>query len=63
MIDKNLEPYYDILISIFLGVMVMLIMYNMYECPRIVIIEEKEKFTNELHALYKERRCNNLNLL
>lgn len=41
MIDKNLEPYYDIIFSIFLGVVLILSLYAIYDCPRIVIIEEQ----------------------
>jgi hypothetical protein len=37
MIDKIFEPYYDILLSIFLGIFIILSMHNLYDIPRIVI--------------------------
>jgi hypothetical protein len=48
MIDKKFEPYYDILLSVFLGVIIIIILHNMYESPRIIVIEDdnKEYFSN-----------------
>jgi hypothetical protein len=48
MIDKKLEPYYDILFSIFIGIIIILLIHNIYDSPRSVIIaaNDKEKFTN-----------------
>ena len=48
MIDKKMEPYYDILISIFFGVCLIIALYSMYDSPRISVIEmnsEKNKNT------------------
>lgn len=48
MIDKKLEPYYDILFSIFLGVVIILLLHNIYDSPRsvVVISNDKEMFNN-----------------
>jgi hypothetical protein len=43
MIDKVLEPYYDIILSIFFGIMIILILHNMYDSPRIIIIDQTSK--------------------
>lgn len=48
MIDKKLEPTYDILLSIFLGIVIIFLLYNMYDSPRSVVVvsNDKETFTN-----------------
>lgn len=48
MIDKKLEPYYDIMLNIFLGIIIILLLYNLYDSPRSVIIvsDDKEMFDN-----------------
>ena len=38
MIDKRIEPYYDIMISIFLGVVLVLTINTLYESPRTIIV-------------------------
>ncbi len=38
MIDKRLEPYYDIMISIFLGVILILSINMLYDSPRTFVI-------------------------
>ncbi len=38
MIDKRLEPYYDIMISIFLGVILVLSINMLYDSPRSFVI-------------------------
>ena len=40
MIDQELKPYYDILLSIFLGIMIVLFLHNSYDYPRIIIIDD-----------------------
>ena len=58
MIDKIMEPYYDILISIFLGMFLIIMINYMYDSPRIIIIEEQtENFKN----LYNHH-CNDLSI-
>lgn len=48
MIDKKLEPYYDILFNLFLGIVIILLIYNFYESPRTLIFvsDNKELFNN-----------------
>lgn len=48
MIDKKLGPYYDILFSIFFGIVIILLLHYMYDSPRSVIFlsNDKEKFAN-----------------
>lgn len=54
MIDKKMEPYYDIMISIFIGIILILFLHNMYESPRIIIIEkDSDKFK-------KSHQCSDL---
>lgn len=46
MIDKQLEPYYDIMFSIFCGIIFIMLIHNIYNLPRtIVVINDKEYFT------------------
>tara|TARA_B110000908_G_C9991629_1_gene330040 strand:+ start:285 stop:446 length:162 start_codon:yes stop_codon:yes gene_type:complete len=44
MIDKNLEKYYDKILSIFIGVITVLIIHNLYDYPRTIIIKSTEKY-------------------
>lgn len=48
MIDKKLEPYYDILFSLFLGIIIILFLYSFYDSPRTLIFvsDDKELFNN-----------------
>ena len=41
MPDIRLEPYYDIFLSIFLGIIVIISIHNMYDSPRSVIVEKR----------------------
>lgn len=42
-----MEPYYDILISIFIGVCLVIALHSMYDSPRIIVTEGyQEKFKN-----------------
>ena len=43
MINKNIEPYYDLMLNIFLGIIVILIIYSLYDSPRIVVVEESKE--------------------
>ncbi len=38
MIDQKMEPYYDILISIFMGICLIIALHSMYDSPRIIVI-------------------------
>ena len=38
MIDKNIEPYYDIMLNIFLGFFLVVIIYLFYDLPRTVVV-------------------------
>jgi hypothetical protein len=40
MIDKNLEGYYDIMLSIFIGVVFILVLNSFYDTPRVIIIND-----------------------
>lgn len=52
MIDKKLEPYYDKLLSIFIGVVIVLIIHNLYDSPRnIIVISDKQ---------YMKQKCDKL---
>lgn len=53
MIDKKLEPYYDALFSIFLGVIIVLFLHNMYDSPRSIVLDSTEAFKSG---------CSNLNV-
>lgn len=47
MIDKKLEPYYDIMLSIFVGIFIILFLNSFYESPRtITIYDNNEEFNN-----------------
>lgn len=45
MIDKKMEPYYDIMMSIFLGFIVVYLINKLYNCP-IIITYVDDKVTN-----------------
>jgi hypothetical protein len=66
MIDKIMEPYYDILLSIFLGVFLIIMMNYMYDLPRIIIIEQQsEKFNNISNDKLQNNsnhQCNDLSI-
>lgn len=56
MIDQKMEPYYDILISIFLGICLIIAIHSMYDSPRVLVIEDdSEKFKNT-------HRCTDLSM-
>ena len=40
MIDQELKPYYDILLSIFLGIIIVLLLHYSYDYPRTIIIDD-----------------------
>lgn len=42
MIDKRLEPYYDIIFSIFIGIILIIVLYSFYECPRTITIVDRD---------------------
>ena len=56
MIDKNMEPYYDIILSIFIGIIFILVLNSLYDMPRIIVINQT-KHNNKLKA-----QCCDLNL-
>jgi hypothetical protein len=43
MINKKIEPYYNIAISIFLGILVVLILHNFYDYPRTIIVNSDKQ--------------------
>lgn len=55
MIDKNMEPYYDILLSIFMGIFLILLFHNIYDCPRTIIF-------NSNIPLQTKTSCSKINL-
>ncbi len=57
MIDKRFEPYYDIILSIFIGMITVILIYYVYNQPRIITFEASpsEHFTNR-------KPCQDLNL-
>lgn len=46
MIDKKLEPWYDIMFSIFLGFIAILLLHNMYDLPRTIVVTNDIKDTS-----------------
>jgi hypothetical protein len=52
MIDKICEPYYDIMISIFFGVMIIIIINQLYDQPRTV-----EIYRDDQKNLHNEKTC------
>lgn len=61
MIDKKMEPYYNILISIFLGVVLIIAIHCMYDSPRtIVVVSDHENFENLNNNI--GRMCHDLNI-
>lgn len=59
MINKTLEIYYDIFLNIFFGVIIILIIYNLYDKPRIITVESNKN--NEHYENYKNyEHFNNL---
>lgn len=56
MIDKKMEPYYDILFSIFIGFVLIYILYVLYDSPRVVYLESDD----EEHFNGSFRPCNQI---
>lgn len=63
MINKNIEPYYDAMLNLFLGAIVILIFYALFDSPRIVVIENtsKNKNNSSKNALKPNDSDQNLN--
>jgi hypothetical protein len=40
MIDKRFEQYYDIIFSVFIGIVLVLVLNNFYDCPRTIIVDD-----------------------
>lgn len=40
MIDQITERYYDIMLSIFMGIVLILILNSFYDSPRVIIIDK-----------------------
>ena len=55
MIDKRIEPYYDMMISIFLGVILVLAINMLYDSPRSVVV-----FSDTKHEIHKNG-CSGVN--
>jgi len=53
MIDKTMEPYYDIILSIFIGMICVLILHYLYDMPRIIVVKDENRI---------QKRCCGLNL-
>ena len=47
MIDKKLEPYYDRLLSIFVGIVSVLVIHILYYSPRTIVVKTKNKYNNK----------------
>lgn len=49
MIDRKMEKYYDVMLSIFLGIMFIVILNQFYTFPRIITVTTKttEPFENK----------------
>ena len=52
MINKNLEPYYDKLLSVFIGIVLVIVIHNLYDSPRTIVLTSTEK--------YKNKKCNKI---
>lgn len=46
MIDKRFEQYYDVFFSIFIGIVIILISYNLYDSPRTITFTDTDIDTN-----------------
>lgn len=57
MIDKNMEPYYDAMLSIFIGVICILLLHRLYDIPRIIVVDQMENNKN-----VKTQHCDGINL-
>ena len=51
MIDKHLKEYYDKILSIFIGVDIVLIIHNLYDSPRTIVIKSTEKYKKKCDIL------------
>tara|TARA_Y100000780_G_C13299848_1_gene269717 strand:- start:245 stop:427 length:183 start_codon:yes stop_codon:yes gene_type:complete len=59
MIDPELEHKYDIIFSIFIGIIICIVIYSLFENPRTIIVEDN----NETFITNKQNKCDgNLNL-
>lgn len=38
MIDKNMEPYYNIILSIFLGILSICVLNSLFDKPRTIVM-------------------------
>lgn len=57
MIDKSKENLYNIIFSLFLGVLVVIIINNFFESPRVIEVYKKESF-NSLGSNDPSSHCN-----
>lgn len=44
MLNKEIEYYYDVILNIFLGIIIIIILYNFYDAPRVVVFESDKEF-------------------
>jgi hypothetical protein len=51
MINKNLEVYYDRILSVFIGIVLVLIIHNLYNSPRTIVINSTEKYKKKCNIL------------
>lgn len=43
MIDSKMEPYYDIIINIFIGIVIIIFLHTLFNLPRIIIVYDSKK--------------------
>ena len=48
MIDQHMEPYYDIIINIFIGIIIVIFFHKLYNSPRMVFINDSNKHHNNV---------------
>lgn len=60
MIDKKMEPYYDIMISIFLGFIAVYLINKLYSCPRVITYTDDKVTQTEVYKGSCSGRCNKM---
>jgi hypothetical protein len=59
MIDNTLKPYYDKILSVFIGVVLVLIVHNLYDYPRTIMISSLNTYKNKKSNKYATIHCLN----
>ena len=60
MIDKNIEPYYDIMLNIFLGFFLVVVIYMFYDLPRTVVVYSDRKKKDIIEVNEINSKCSDI---